>query len=73
MLKSMSMQMVESEPEVTMATHTLKVTPVQVAAARLRLSIDQQLGRVSSPAVVRIAGARPKAPPPNVQAPSPQA
>jgi hypothetical protein len=40
-----------------MASHTIKVTPAQVAAAKLRLSIDQQLGRVSSPAVVRIAAA----------------
>jgi len=39
------------------ATRSIKVTPAQVAAAKLRLSIDQQLGRVSAPAVVRIANA----------------
>ncbi len=47
-----------------MAAHTIKVTPVQVAAAKLRLSIDQQLGRQSSAAVVRIANARSRWPQP---------
>ncbi|MDQ6874151.1 MAG: hypothetical protein M3042_03675 [Actinomycetota bacterium] len=41
-----------------MASHMIRVTHLQVSAARLRLSIDRQLGRDSSPAVVRIAGAR---------------
>ncbi len=54
-----------------MATHIIKVTPVQVAAAKLRLSIDQQLGRESSPAVVRIAHARSKSPRPTGTSPRP--
>jgi len=40
----------------------IRVTHLQVSAARLRLSIDRQLGRDSSPAVVRIAGAQRRQP-----------
>lgn len=54
-----------------MAAHEIRVSHLQVAAARLRLSIDRQLGRDSSPAVVRIASAtrRPQARPGGEAAP----
>lgn len=45
-----------------MATHEIRVTHLQVSAARLRLSIDRQLGRDSLPAVLRIAGAQRRPP-----------